>query len=269
MMANKATAKTQPTYTKPAPNKVNVKLIDHSGRYVVGPARRPNIIHDNGFLDKFSLREPTVTERLSYAEWRAKASAGSAVGRYWNEKKKEWIYAYDAILAYKHWLEGSGTSRSINYKSFLADDESGRHCLRYMLDDFKQQAEVIGENRTRFSITSNPYLIGGRDNNLPYPTTENWQKAIGAHPVWVSGTVEITYDKNLRADVYRAHITLHIEDRYNFNPGMKDIGTGKPDSDNGVFEITGLAKQYLNLATETFNITWSEQRHENPFGALK
>lgn len=268
-MANKATANTQPINKKAAPEPVQVKLVNQSGKYTIGMPRRPSITHDNGFLASFSPREPTLAERLAYAKLRVKARGGDLVGHYWNEKKKEWVYVADAISAYEHWLEGSGATRKINYRKFLTEDASGKRCLQYILDDFKRHAEVISENRTKFSITSDSYQVGGRGSPLPYPDTENWQKAIGAHPVWVSGTVEVSYDKKLDADIFQAQITLHAEDMYNFNPGMKDIATGKPDSDNGMFEVTGLAKQYLNVATEMFNISWQEQTPKDPFRALK
>lgn len=51
-------------------------------------------------------------------------------------------------------------------------------------------------------------------------------------------------------------MVLHAEDRYNFNPGAKDIMTGIPDNDNGIFEIAGLAMQYTQTATLERIIEW-------------
>ena len=51
-------------------------------------------------------------------------------------------------------------------------------------------------------------------------------------------------------------MTLHAEDRYNFNPGQKDIATGIPDSDNGIFEITGLGNQFDQTAESRRIIKW-------------
>ncbi len=59
-------------------------------------------------------------------------------------------------------------------------------------------------------------------------------------------------------------MTLHAEDRYNFNPGATDIATGIPDSANGVFELTGLAKQYMNYATLTRMLRWTGVTPESP-----
>jgi len=52
-------------------------------------------------------------------------------------------------------------------------------------------------------------------------------------------------------------MTLHAEDRYNFNPGMHDIATGIPDSANGEFELSGLGHQYMNYSTLVRNLTWT------------
>jgi hypothetical protein len=87
-----------------------------------------------------------------------------------------------------------------------------------------------------------------------YPATSNWQKAIGGHFLWLSGdvTASATGDKIF----YDADITIHVEDRFNFNPNSADIATGILDSANGVFEITGLAKQYTNYSTITRHARW-------------
>lgn len=103
----------------------------------------------------------------------------------------------------------------------------------------------------------------GTDGRYPYPATENWQKAIGAHSVWmeIDGEVEVTRDFEpvapgefgppapVYARRFDLSLTMHMEDMYNFNPGAADIVTGIPDDDNGKFELTGLGQQYLNTGT--------------------
>ena len=106
-----------------------------------------------------------------------------------------------------------------------------------------------------FSITSNAIVVGG-DPLFPYPATENWQKAIGGHSIWISASVTVAADKESRLPTFTMFMTIHAEDRYNFNPGQHDIATGIPDADNGLFEITGLAKQYTQYATLTQIETW-------------
>ena len=51
-------------------------------------------------------------------------------------------------------------------------------------------------------------------------------------------------------------MVLHAEDRYNFNPGQHDIVTLIPDSDNGVFEITGLGTQFTQTSELKRRIEW-------------
>ena len=105
-------------------------------------------------------------------------------------------------------------------------------------------------------MTSDVYSAGGSDPRFPYPETENWQKAIGGHPVWTSADVQVTGAAPNRN--FTMTITLHAEDRHNFNPGAADINTGVPDSANGVFEVTGQARQYTNYGELTRVVTWRE-----------
>jgi hypothetical protein len=50
--------------------------------------------------------------------------------------------------------------------------------------------------------------------------------------------------------------SANAEDRYNFNPGAQDMATGIPDSDNGVFELTGLGKQFDSYASLRRILPW-------------
>jgi hypothetical protein len=110
-----------------------------------------------------------------------------------------------------------------------------------------------------FEVTGGPIPCGSDvpvlEDLFPYAATENWQKALGAHSIWLSG--HVTVSPGLAGELeYVATMTLHAEDRYNFNPGAKDIKTGIPDSANGRFEVTGLAKQYMNYSTLTRMLRW-------------
>ena len=51
--------------------------------------------------------------------------------------------------------------------------------------------------------------------------------------------------------------TLHAEDQYNFNPGMKDIASGIPDDENGNFVVCNLAYGYRHTSTLTRSFSWS------------
>ena len=95
----------------------------------------------------------------------------------------------------------------------------------------------------------------GSSVEFPYPLTENWQKAIGGHIIWLSSAVTVTMPAT-NIPKFKLIMTLHAEDRYNFNPGQADIATGIPDSDNGVFEMTGLAHQYDHFSTLVRVLIW-------------
>lgn len=247
-MTNSVTAKTVPTPQQKGAKIINVSLKNRSGKYMLGSAKRPLIKHDNGFLDQFKKRDPTFSEKAALLKWRAKLNGAKLL-------RPDLI---DATEAYEYFLDGSGKNRKINYMKYIQNDKSGIKTLKTLIKDFKYNIEIIGQNRTKFDVTSEVYPAGSDPLLLPYPDTENWQKAVGAHSVWVSASIEISFDAKKGKDLYKASIILHMEDMYNFNPGAKDIATGIPDSENGVFEVTGLAKQYLNYADVPKHIQWYE-----------
>ncbi|WP_155288342.1 hypothetical protein [Ralstonia solanacearum] len=232
---------------------IDVHMIDRSGRYHIGPETPPHIKHDNGFLDQFPMREPTMADRLALAKWIALLEGSEALRP----------DLADANAAYRHFLFGNGKDRTISYQRYIDNDPSGKKTLTSIEADFKHHAEKIGENREYFEITGDTYPAGSEPTFLPYPQTENWQKAIGAHFAWVSGKVRISIDPKNGKDRYTADIIIHMEDRYNFNPGAHDIATGAPDADNGIFEITGLAHQYTNRGHISRTLTWIEGEGRN------
>jgi hypothetical protein len=172
----------------------------------------------------------------------------------------------DALAAYRHFLEGSGTPRRFSYERYVANDPSGKTALRYATFDVQLAAvELFGrffapDQSATFSLTGSAIPVGGGNARFPYPATENWQKAIGAHVIWLCADVKVTASSARPA--FNVSMTLHAEDMYNFNPGAHDIATGIPDEANGIFEITGLAKQYLNVSELSRTIRWSGRPDE-------
>jgi hypothetical protein len=239
---------TQPLAAGAKAKVVNVRLTNRSGRYRIEDGVSPVIKHDAGFLGRFSPEKPTSLDRLQLAAWRAKLEGAEALRP----------DLADATAAYRHFLDGNGADRQISYERYVGSDPSGQKTLTSILNDFKHHASVIGVDREDFEITSDPYALGSDSSFFPYPATENWQKAIGAHFGWVTAKVHVHTDKADLKDVFVAEVVIHIEDKYNFNPGAADIATGIPDSDNGRFEITGLAHQYKNRATLRRSLTWKE-----------
>ncbi|HEX3696217.1 MAG TPA: hypothetical protein VH374_12610 [Polyangia bacterium] len=229
--------------------------------YSVGAALHPPIHHDNGFLEKFPARAPTAGDRAKYAEWGALlegAEAAQGVPLIPHNNLP------DALAAYRHFLSGKGTDRTFSYERYVAGDKSGKLTLENAILDFRRGVEELAKARPigaplMFQVTGTGIPCGSDDPDLgdlfPYPATENWQKAIGAHFIWLSGSV--TVGSSAGQPTYVASMTLHAEDRYNFNPGAEDIKTGIPDAANGRFEVSGLAKQYMNYSTLTRFLRWT------------
>ncbi|MDR7036393.1 hypothetical protein J2X36_001131 [Methylobacterium sp. BE186] len=224
--------------------------------YSIGPPIRPKIRHDNGFLDQYQKRAPSLGDRKMLARWKLLLEAAEA-GQ--NVPFLPHNDVPDALAAYRHFLEGSGRTRRIGYERYLRDDPSGRITLDNMIRDAREGAVGLYERSfprrdASFSMTSTALAAGGTQSPFPYPQTENWQKAIGAHNFWISADVIVS--AHPAYPVYEMTMTIHVEDMYNFNPGAQDIATGIPDDANGLFEITGLAQQYLNVAEVQRHVAW-------------
>ena len=243
----------------------------------------PEIRHDHGHLDDGSgnldesLREdPTWRDRLERAKWIAKLEAAELL-------RPDLV---DGTAAYRHFLSGNGATRDIQYGRFLENDSSGQTVLASALEDTRQAAlerhdqDLAGsepsEGSRTYQIRTGTMSVTSGDARYPYPATENWQKAIGAHTIWIEATVTVTVTRlgdppgerpagspeegemsssesgpPSFSRSFDVEMTIHAEDMYNFNPGDADIATGTPDSANGRFEITGLGHEYLNRGTFT------------------
>jgi hypothetical protein len=247
--------------------------------YVTGPPRRPPIHHDNGFLQNpndprdptpIPTIPPTDADRQALKDWRNKLE--------WAERV-QWLPVgphtdiEDGLAAYRHFLDGNGSDRTFSYDRFVTNDSAGRTTLENATRDVQLGAEQIYKEMiardpslqgrpVTFSMSGSQIAVGNSDK-FPYPETENWQKAIGAHQIWMSATVTVR-PAAISGDPpnFTMRMTLHAEDRYNFNPGSADIATGTPDAANGRFERTGLAHQYTNYATLERDVTWMEGKPE-------
>jgi hypothetical protein len=226
------------------------------GVYRLGLRGRPTIVHDNGHL-VLGRRPPGAGDYVALAKWRAMLAAGEALRSDLS----------DALAAYRHFLEGRGQPRTFSYERYVMTDRSGQITLRNAIIEFQEAALGLWDLAKRPSALqiSGPAIPCGASpvkhsylaSHFPYPATENWQKAIGSHYIWLSGETTVTENQHLSPPLgFRATMTLHAEDRYNFNVGDEDIATGIPDSDNGRFEVTGLGQQYDNFSTLTRILEW-------------
>jgi hypothetical protein len=235
--------------------------------FVEGPPRRPNIKHDHGFLDdgkgnidNSKKQSPTDRDRDHKEVW--KFLLGNSIQRRPELK--------DANDAYKHFLvDNNGAQFTVRYDGFLKEDTNGQTVLKSAIDDtrtgvldvfdkkFPNPATVPG--RESLQVTSTPVTVGRVVPELryPYPDSENWQKAIGGHSLWLSATALIDSNPVIKARTVAITMTLHAEDMYNFNPNDADIATNVRDSENGRFEIVGLGTEFLQIGTATRTIAFT------------
>lgn len=224
--------------------------------YRIGAATRPQgIQHDAGF-SKRPKREPTVSDYLSYYKWVSMLEAA----------KLARPDLSDATAAYAHFLAGDGEAREFSYERYVSNDKSGQITLRNAVLEAQWWSIELWRNNRKpqsFSFTGPALPCGSGDPGIPnpvkrafpYPATENWQKTIGAHYLWLSGQVNVD---NRRADrpKFNLQLTLHAEDQYNFNPGQNDIATGIKDEENGNFVVVGLAHGYRHKSSLQRNYSW-------------
>ncbi|ABB30526.1 hypothetical protein GeomeDRAFT_2218 [Geobacter metallireducens RCH3] len=228
-------------------------------QYAIGPPTRPkNIRHDNGFLDSFARRKPTAKDYEEYARWISRLEGVEAIQGVPFVPHNN---LPDALAAYRHFLRGNGKDHLFSYERFVSSDPSGAVILSSAVLDARQGAELLygeyfkGQSPVLFQMSGSAIPVGSiRYPSFPYPKTENWQKAIGAHVIWLSADVDVEIANGVHSFVMQ--MTLHAEDRYNFNPGAADIASGIPDSANGIFEVTGLAHQYMNTSTINRRVEW-------------
>lgn len=271
--------------TPPTPTPQNPNL-QSSGSgtettYRVGEPTRPPIHHDNGFLQNPNDRDdptPMATvspsqadidyynDQLNQVKWAQRIDNFNIPFR---DEDDEARRLDDGIAAYRHFLEGNGEDRTFSYDKFVDEDPSGQTVLSNATTDLQRGVEDIYNqmiaddpslrNQTiTFDVTGGVITVGASER-FPYPATEDWQKAIGGHPIWTSATVTVTPPSTPGSDpTFSMDMTLHAEDRYNFNPGQSDIATGVPDATRGKLEQTGLAHQYTQYATLEREVTWTQ-----------
>lgn len=247
---------------KSEPHVAHITLVERSGKFRLGEASRPLIGHDGGHLATFGKREPTAKDRAAFAAGLALLEGSEALNNAQTGAITTFGDLADANAAYRHFLFGKGAKRKIDYERYIQGDAAGKQLLLNVLETFKVHAEIIGQDREKFSITSEPFNVGNSTTAIAgYPATQNWRKTLGAHFVWVSADVRVSVVD--RAIKYSATVTIHMEDMYNFNPGDKDMDTSIPDSINGRLETSGLAYQYLNYGTVTREVEWIKGSKDN------
>lgn len=259
----------RPADAKPA-DPMGSGVVVNGTVYEVRPYRKPTIRHDNGFLQNpndpadpkpMPTRAPTEAERAFHRSEVIQATGGEVASKLpFADKADKRLGLDHALPAYRHFLTGNGADRTFDYAAYLRDDPSGRATAASAVADIRVAADQLYPTLDQ-KVGTRPgdsirFQVQGDPTEARYPATEDWQKAIGGHTQWSSATVTVTRQKDgsLKAE---ADVTLRAEDRYNFNPGQKDIATGAPDAKRGVLEESGLAHQYTQRGEAKFSTSWT------------
>jgi len=214
------------------------------------------ITWDNGFTA--AHHAPTASDRVLLAEWIAKLEIAEGAQKVPLLPHND---LSDALSGYRHYLYGNGKDRMFSYERYVRSDPSGKVTLDNAILDIEEGAEQI--YNAHFSGKPATFKISGtaipcgklHGRKFPYPQTENRQKAIGYHVIWLSGDVAVTLLGN--QPQFNMVVTLHAKDKYNFNPGAADIATGTPDAQNGELEAAGLARAYMHYSTLQRTVRWT------------
>ncbi len=203
-------------------------------QYVIGPPTRPEIEWDEDF-EYASDDNPTWDDRMAWMEWNAKGEA-----------TRLHPGLQDAGAIYRHYLGNSGEDYEFDYLSAYENDPSVTANVNAEVAAAQAGAEqLIAQGNTDFSMT------GDASQAPHYPETENWQKTIGGYQQWSSSDVTVVGDQATMV------ITVHAEDRYNFNAGQSDIASGTPDDVNGRFTELGWAQPFDSTGSVQLTVTWT------------
>lgn len=214
-------------------------LQDQGAKYHIGPPAKPQFTSNDDFPYDPNA-EPTAGDYASLAEWKAKLLGGRIARSDLD----------DATALYAHYLDASGTPVTVDYEEAYNEDPNIRSSVDQEIALARSEAERIYREtgQTGFQMTGDPQSV----NDLGgYPSTENWQKALGDHQIYGTSDVEVNGNQ------ITMKIKVHAEDMYNFNAGAADIATGAPDNDNGRFSTLGWAKGFETNGEIERTVTWT------------
>lgn len=214
----------------------------------------PRFEHDNGFWGTYpeigyyppsAPIKPTPQDFQNELDWATKGILA----------QMSWLA--NGGNAYMHFLHASGDDYWMDFPDYFDDDASATVMLDNAIKIAKKSAQNLLTENGYIEMYSDGYTVGS-DDRFPYPASEDWQKAIGGFQMWMSAKVKVVESNGVLQ--YSMTLTLHAEDRYNFNPGQQDIATGTPDNVNGRFELTGQAKQFNQYGKHSVHVTWSVKK---------
>ncbi len=208
-------------------------------KFVLGDPTKPPLKWDEDFPYDPNA-EPTRGDRLAWLRWEAKLKGADVIRPDLD----------DALAAYRHYRNGNGDPLTLDYEEAYREDPVVRKIVDSEIASARQAVERLAKESslTSFKITGDATPSGELGG---YPSTENWQKALGAHQVWSNADVQVHDGK------ITMMIVVNAEDRYNFNKGDADIATGTPDEENGRFAQLGWARSFDTHGTVVRTITWN------------
>jgi hypothetical protein len=212
----------------------NVTQVTKDGHYKIGDPEKPHIEFDNDF--KYNSKHSDASDFFSKEKWIAKLRGAQILG-----------ILPDATSMYDHYWQNTGEPKEFDYEKAYKEDGG----VRAGVDQEIARAQVAAEELIRAGKTD--FSMTGQASGVPgeyYPKTEDWQKTIGDYKVWSHGHVHVN------GNTVTMEITVNGEDRYNFNRGEQDIGTGAPDNENGRFTEIGWAKPFDTHGSLTRTVTW-------------
>ncbi len=204
------------------------------GHYKIGNPEKPHIKFDEDF--KYDSKDPNLGDHLSKAKWLAILRGAQIAGA-----------LPDGTAMYDHYWQNTGEPKKFNYEKAYKEDGG----VRAGVDREIARAQIAAEELIRAGNTD--FSMTGQASGVPkkyYPKTENWQKTIGDYQVWSHGRVHV------EGNTVTMEITVNGEDRWNFNRGARDIGSGAADNENGRFTEIGWAKPFDTHGSLTRTVTW-------------
>ena len=200
----------------------------------------------------FSTIEPDRT-----IEWDDDFPYGSKAGQATQEDYDNWrkwkimqlaaagvLQHYDSADFYGHFRENTGTPKTFDYEKAYRDDAAIRNYVNTDLNASLQAAnEAVMAGQTDVTLYSPKHSV-------PNPATENWQRTIGGHTMYTNTAVKV------EGDTVTATVTVYARDKWTFNRGEHDSGSGTPDAVNGRFEELGWGKSFQSSGSVTRTYTW-------------
>jgi len=164
--------------------------------YKIGKGSKPDIKWDN-YYKYDPNEEPTRKDYINWYKYGALLLGADLLAR-----------LPDATRAYRHYRDATGTDLSVNYNKAIRRDTKIREYFKAEITGAQNDIEREHDGKLKsFTVYSKSVRNVRCD-------TENWQKALGGHPIW--GTREVSF--SCATCKYTLKIFLNVEDFYNFNP---------------------------------------------------